>query len=248
MPLISVSVDAFLILAVCILVPALVLFRRQPPADRFSLHNALSAVAVLHSLWILYTILVRWPPNIFQRLKLPLTTPSETIRAILLQRAGLPQDAALPRPLDSLLTRLSSFDMRTLYVRSPCARSLAVRPLTESSFATRFGQTVIQDCEHCTTFDEYAIYTGPRMALGYIRECAMAGLMTIRGSGHERWRTYAVGVVVGAFILEGYTLTTTPLRIPRNGMNVFMVSLQFFLICARNGRVPMLVCRWEGTL
>ena len=135
MPLISVSVDAFLILAVCILVSTLVLFRRQPPADRFSLHNALSAVAVLHSLWILYTILVRWPPNIFQRLKLPLTTPSETIRAILLQRAGLPQDAALPRPLDSLLTRLSSFDMRTLYVRSPCARSPVVRSLTESSFA-----------------------------------------------------------------------------------------------------------------
>ena len=74
----------------------------------------------------------------------------------------------------------------------------------------------------------------------------MAGLMTIRGSGHERWRTYAVGVVVGAFILEGYTLTTTPLRIPRNGMNVFMVSLQFLLLCARSGRVPVLAFQWRG--
>lgn len=132
MPLISVSVDVFLVLAVSILIPALVLLRRQPAANRFSLANALSAVLVLHSLWILYTILVRWPPNIFQRLRLPLTTPSETIRAILLQRAGLPQGAALPRPLDSLLTRLSSFDTRTLYVRSPRARSYPVSPLTPS--------------------------------------------------------------------------------------------------------------------
>ncbi|TBU38144.1 hypothetical protein BD309DRAFT_548968 [Dichomitus squalens] len=202
MPLISVSVDAFLVLAACILTPTFLVFRRQPQSTRLSLDNALSAVLILHSLFILYTVLVRWPPNIFQRLKIPLTAPSETIRAVLLQRAGLPQDATLPRPLDSLLTRLSSFDTRTHYVR--------------------FGQSVIQDCEHCTTFDEYAIFTAPRMALGYIRECAVAGIMTISGSGHEKWRTYAVGVIVGAFILEGYWLATTPIRIPHDGMNVFM--------------------------
>ena len=103
---------------------------------------------------------------------------------------------------------------------------------TDATFRCRFGQTVIQDCEHCTTFDEYAIFAAPRMALGYIRECAVAGLMTIRGSGHERWRTYAVGVIVGAFILEGYWLATTPIRIPHDGKNVFMVSHTFvYLLC-----------------
>ena len=64
--------------------------------------------------------------------------------------------------------------------------------------------------------------------------------MTIRGSGHERWRIYAVGVIVGAFILESYWLATTPLRIPRDGMNVFMVSPQsyFALYAAVHRRPP----------
>ncbi|KAI0765416.1 hypothetical protein C8Q74DRAFT_1288215 [Fomes fomentarius] len=200
MPIVSVSVDAFFVLATAILVPAALFFRRQP--EPFTLRNALSVGLVLHSLLIFHTLLLRYPPNLFQRLKIPLTTPSETIRTVLLQRAGLPHDAPLPRPLENLLTRLSSFDARTLYIR--------------------FGQTVIQDCEHCTTFDEYAIFAAPRIALGYVKQGIIIGLVTIRGSGHERWRTYAVGLLVGAFIFEGYTLNTTPINIPRDGLNVFM--------------------------
>ena len=115
MPVVSASVDAFLVLAVAIIVPAIHFFRRQ--TQPLALHHALSLVVLLHSLFILYLIIVRWPPNIFQRLKIPLTTPSETIRAVLLQRAGLPPNASLPRPLETLLTRLASFDARTLYVR-----------------------------------------------------------------------------------------------------------------------------------
>ncbi|KAI0747147.1 hypothetical protein C8Q80DRAFT_1179676 [Daedaleopsis nitida] len=200
MPVVSASVDAFLVLSAVILVPAVIFFRRQP--EPLTLRNALSVGLVLHSLLILYTLVLRYPPNLFQRLRIPLTTPSETIRAVLLQRAGLPPDAPLPRPLEALLTRLSSFDARTLYVR--------------------FGQTAIQDCEHCTTFDEYAIFAAPRMALGYVKQGVVIGLVTIRGSGHERWRTWAIGALVGAFIFEGYTLNTTPINIPRDGMNVFM--------------------------
>ena len=116
MPLVSASVDAFFVLATAILVPAVLFFRRQP--EPFTLRNALSLGLVLHSLLILYALILRYPPNIFQRLKIPLTTPSDSIRTILLTRAGLPQDAPLPRPLETLLTRLSSFDARTLYVRS----------------------------------------------------------------------------------------------------------------------------------
>ncbi|KAI0634730.1 hypothetical protein C8Q77DRAFT_1054525 [Trametes polyzona] len=200
MPLVSASVDAFSVAAAAILFSTMLFMRRQ--SDLFTLRNALTLLVVFHTLSVVYTLIVLWPPNIFQRLKIPLTTPSETIRAVLLQSAGLPPDAPLPKPLDALLTRLSSFDMRTLYVR--------------------FGQTVIQDCEYCTTFDEYLIFAAPRMALGYVKEAAVVGVLTIRGSGHERWRTYAVALLVSAFFVEGYWVATTPIGIPRDGRNVFM--------------------------
>ncbi|KAI0690996.1 hypothetical protein C8T65DRAFT_670963 [Cerioporus squamosus] len=209
MPLVSASVDAFLVLATAILIPAVLVLRRHPDQP-FTLRDGLNFLIIFHTLLQLYTIVVRFPPNLFQTLKIPLTTPSDTIRAVLLQRAGLPPDAPLPRPLETLLTRLSSFDTRTLYVR--------------------FGQAVIQDCEHCTTFDEYAIFAAPRIALGYVKEAAVVGLVTIRGSGHERWRTYTIAALVGAFILEGYKLGTTPVRIPRDGLGVFMWHDNLWLI------------------
>ncbi|RPD55540.1 hypothetical protein L227DRAFT_579512 [Lentinus tigrinus ALCF2SS1-6] len=200
MPIVSASVDTFVVLGTAILIPAVLVLRRQPQS--FTLQNGLSILLIFHTLLQLYTIVLRFPPNIFQKLKIPLTTPSDTIRTILLHRAGLPPDASLPRPLETLLTRLSSFDTRSLYVR--------------------FGQAVIQDCEHCTTFDEYAIFAVPRMALGYVKEAAVVGFVTIRGSGHERWRTYAIGALVAAFIMEGYKIGTTPVRISRDGQGVFM--------------------------
>lgn len=116
MPVVSASVDAFLVAAIIVLVSTAFVLRRQP--DLLTLRNGLTLVVVFHTLSVLYTIFLRWPPNIFQRLKIPLTTPSDTIRTVLLQSAGLPQDASLPKPLEALLTRLSSFDTRTLYVRS----------------------------------------------------------------------------------------------------------------------------------
>lgn len=55
----------------------------------------------------------------------------------------------------------------------------------------------------------------------------MIGFVTIRGSGHERWRTYAIGALVGAFIVEEYKVATAPVRIPQDGKGVFMVSPGF---------------------
>jgi hypothetical protein len=64
-------------------------------------------LVVLHTLYILHTLLVSPPPNVFTRLGLPINTPPETIRAALL-------DTQLP---EHLLKRLHSRDARTLYVR-----------------------------------------------------------------------------------------------------------------------------------
>lgn len=116
MPVLSASLDAFLVVAIAIIIPTAYALRRQP--QLLTQRNVLSVVVVLHSLYILYAFIIRAPPNIFTRLKIPLTAPTEAIRATLLHRANLPRDAALPRPLEALFTRLSSFEMRTLYVRS----------------------------------------------------------------------------------------------------------------------------------
>ncbi|TCD62691.1 hypothetical protein EIP91_006550 [Steccherinum ochraceum] len=146
---------------------------------------------------------MQWPPNLFQRLKIPVTMPSDSIRALLLHKAGLDSDATLPKPLESLISRMPSFDFRTFYVR--------------------FGQSVLQDCEYCTSYDEFALYALPGPLLEYIRETAVIGLITIRGSHRERWRTYAVVAVVCAAIMEGYTTAVQHVRIPKDGLNVFML-------------------------
>ncbi|KAK7684958.1 hypothetical protein QCA50_011793 [Cerrena zonata] len=94
----------------------------------------------------------------------------------------------------------------------------------------RFGQTVLQDCEHCSTFDEYALYALPWTVLGYIREAATIGALTIQGSGRERWRTYGVAAIVVTAVVEGYWVATATVRIPRDGLNVYMLhdNLWFF--------------------
>ena len=87
----------------------------------------------------------------------------------------------------------------------------------------RFGQTVLQDCEYCTTYDEFALYALPGPLLQYIREVAFLGLLTINGSHRERWRTYVVAGIVGAAVMEGYTILTYAIRVPKTGLGVFMV-------------------------
>lgn len=87
----------------------------------------------------------------------------------------------------------------------------------------RFGQDVLQDCEHCKTFDEYAVNALPGPLLQYIREGALIGFLTITGSFREKWRTYAMAAIVGAAVLEGYWTITAEIKIPKDGMGTLMV-------------------------
>lgn len=82
---------------------------------------------------------------------------------------------------------------------------------------------MLQNCEHCKTFDEFALFALPGALLEYIREAAVLGLLTVHQSGRTRWRTYVLGALVCAAILEGYQIITTSVKIPENGMGVFMV-------------------------
>ena len=59
--------------------------------------------------------------------------------------------------------------------------------------------------------------------MGYVKEAVVAGAITIRGSGRERWRAWAVALIAGAFIAESYWITTAPIALPNDGRDVFMV-------------------------
>ena len=63
-----------------------------------------------------------------------------------------------------------------------------------------------------------------------MREAALAGLLTMRGTGRERWRTYVVGALLCAAGLEAYWIATVTIDIPPNGLDVFMVRLSALLL------------------
>ncbi|TFK49295.1 hypothetical protein OE88DRAFT_1662754 [Heliocybe sulcata] len=207
MPLISASVDAFLISSAAIILPT-VYYVRKPKSPSATptapLRKPLSILVVLHTLYLLYTLLLKYPPNLFQTLDIPLTTPSESIRNVLKAYGDVPP------ALDTLLTRLSSFDARTLYVR--------------------FGQTVMQTCDYCHTPSEYALHALPTPLLEYLREAAVAGLVTIRGSFRERWRKWGVGALVVTAVVEAYWILTVEVKIPRSGKCVTMWHDRFWTI------------------
>ena len=89
----------------------------------------------------------------------------------------------------------------------------------------RFGQAVLQDCQHCKTLDQYALYAIANPLTEYVREGVIAGLLTMSGSHHGRWRIYSIIALVAGGLLEAYLATATPVQIPKNGGTVFMVRL-----------------------
>ena len=125
MALVSASLDAFLFTTTVMISAWAYLTRRLRPSHRNQetpytrFHELLNTFVLLHTVYILYMLLVKSPPNIFTRLHLPFTMSSDKIRSILLKHAGVEsiQTAALPKHLETLLKRLSSFDARNIYVR-----------------------------------------------------------------------------------------------------------------------------------
>jgi hypothetical protein len=132
MPLISASVDVFLSTAL-VLIGSYLYFTRfflsktnsssQP--HRPPLRTQLNILLLLHTLYILHALILKYPPNIFQSLYIPLTTPTEQIRTLLLRASN---GEPLNDTLENLLTRLGSYEVRTLYVR--CASVFLRSPFT----------------------------------------------------------------------------------------------------------------------
>lgn len=115
MPLLSLPLDAFLITVVAVIVPWSYMIVAQPKAPSDSpWRKALSVVLVFHSAFMLYRVLVEPPTNIFTRLHAPLGVNVDRLRAYL---SGVSDTGVLPDNVEALLSRLSSFEVRTLYVR-----------------------------------------------------------------------------------------------------------------------------------
>ena len=105
-----VSTSVFLSISLCLSTPWLFQISRKPRL----LESLVSFALLVHTLYSLHTLLVNSPQNIFIELGLPLNTPSDSIRAILLQRTN---DTVLPPETDRLLTKLNLLEVRRLYVR-----------------------------------------------------------------------------------------------------------------------------------
>ncbi|TFK41443.1 hypothetical protein BDQ12DRAFT_677992 [Crucibulum laeve] len=207
--LLSVSLDTYLATALAISVSWLYFVMRTPSSPPKSrTQTTISVVLLLHTLYILHSLLLKSPPNLFNALKLPLNTPTDSIRAILLQFSD---DGELPGHLESLLKRLGSLDMRGVYVR--------------------FGHNVLTGCEYCHNFDDFLLFSIPRPLLSYIREIAIVGLVTMSSNNRAHLRPVGVGALIISGLTETYYTLTSPVVIPPRGSDapVFMLHDTFLL-------------------
>ncbi|KAJ7512420.1 hypothetical protein B0H11DRAFT_481128 [Mycena galericulata] len=204
----GVSLVLFAATAAALVVPWFYLsIHKAPGRPLTSTRSLLNIFLLLHSFYFLYQIIVLPPVNIFTRLKIPLNTPSDAIRSILLTQSDT---GDLPKPLETLLKHLRSFDVKTYYVR--------------------FGHSVVSSCDYCRSWEDFGMFALPGALLSYIWETAVIGLVTIKNSGRERYRTLAVATVAGAFCLEAYFISSEPIQIPKDDSPVFMWHDNLYLL------------------
>jgi hypothetical protein len=191
-------------------------------------------IVPLHSLYSLYALIQR-PPNLFSRLRIPLTLPVDRIRSLLLSEAGFGAGAEdgglaisvqMPPDLELLLNRLKMDESRGWFVRCvPTLLSLRCKLMTTD----RFGQRALQTCVPCTSAGDYALFVFAGALIAYVRTAAVLLLLTSSTNGRDRWRGYVLGVLVCAALAEGYVLVSVSAApLPKNGIRVFMVRVSHF--------------------
>lgn len=200
---INVELDAAAATAIILATSTLYLLGRPvtvtPNAPPPPLRRTLSFFLLVHTLYMVYIIVFARPPNIFSHFGIPLSLPPEKMRLLLIKRAG-GDGVVLAKAVEGLLTRLTSFEMRAVFIR--------------------FGQALIQDCEYCRTFDEFALHALPRPLLQYARTAALVGLLTANGSYRARWRSWGIWALILAAGTEVYWIATVPIKITAKGDEV----------------------------
>ncbi|KAF7974537.1 hypothetical protein HWV62_12010 [Athelia sp. TMB] len=196
--MISAPVDTFLLTALGVLGSSWYLSRKLP------LSTFPFLLVLGHTLFIVYTLLLQRPPNIFSALRIPLTLPVEHIRALLfahalgrpLGEAELTTIGSLPEHLETLIAKLASFDARAIYVR--------------------LGHEALA-CVHCVTPSSYALFALPVPLLAYMREAAIVGFLA---SGLVR--AWALALLVVAAAAEAWYALNGRVEVGRNGQATFM--------------------------
>jgi hypothetical protein len=94
-------------------------------STRRIIRRIISILVLANAIYILYSLLLRPPPNTFSDLRIPFTTPAPTIRALLLQRTE-PHTDHLPVDVETLLAKFESFEVRTMYARRVLAGSTSL--------------------------------------------------------------------------------------------------------------------------
>ncbi|KAG8971965.1 hypothetical protein FRC05_010500 [Tulasnella sp. 425] len=155
---------------------------------------------IVHEFVVAFEVLFNPPTNLFTALKVPVTAVASQLSAVLMAQSGA---EFLPPHLTNLLNRLQSFDTRTYYIR--------------------FGHEAIVTCTHCRTLYDYLLVHLAKVSLEYIRLTGLIAVMTVAGSGKQRWRRWGLAAVIGAFAAEMWTVATVEVRIPRNGLNAEML-------------------------
>ncbi|KAF9653727.1 hypothetical protein BDM02DRAFT_3177582 [Thelephora ganbajun] len=208
MPLLSASADTFILgTTICLIAFAC---RRSTPAPTKNARQPkywlfITGIIAVHTLYMIYILSFKTPSNLFTRLHLPLSMPSQKIRAILLSRTGMREEDTLPEHIEELLVKLNTFDLRTYFVR--------------------FGQNTIQECEWCTNFTEYATYTLSAIVLSYIKEAALLGVVTIRGTDRETWRTTTIGFLMFTCIVDVYWMLTVRITVDQQELTMWYDTL-----------------------
>ncbi|KAH8827637.1 hypothetical protein DL96DRAFT_1599740 [Flagelloscypha sp. PMI_526] len=222
MPLLSASLDTFLFSCLLIVLSYVFLVSRHKlPVENplGNLRSFLTYVLIFHTFYVVYFATVRRPPNLFKALGISVGEPTENIRHLVTRLQMLSGDDphSLPPTVDGLLKKLGSFEMRLLYVR--------------------FGHDVVTMCEYCRGADEFAFFAFPGLLLQYIREIALVGVLTIRGTNREWWRRIALWPVVIVGLVEVWYIATSAIWVPRpNSPNIeqraepYMIHDNGFLI------------------
>ena len=120
MPLLSASADTFILGAIVSLI--VFAYRRSTPAStkdglQPKYWSIVTGILAIHTLYMIYILSFQVPPNLFTRLHIPLSMPSQRIRAALLAKMDTGNGDVLPEYIEELLMRLNTFDLRISFVR-----------------------------------------------------------------------------------------------------------------------------------
>jgi len=167
-----------------------------------------------HTFFALWLAAHTRPQNLFTRLSIPLTAPTEYVRSLLLDEAVQNRGGAggtsdvvmsvpIPPDVEVLLSRLASPESRALY--------------------SRFGQRAMQTCSFCQSSTDYSLFTLPGIVLAYLRTAILVACLASAPNYRARFRTYALGLLACAALAEGYAFTVaSDVPLPKNGRGVFM--------------------------